>query len=109
MSSAELSREREYVSTLYARLDALRHEAEVQLDAVRLTKPGTHQGYSERDAFTRIYEDRISQLRNIDERLAFGRLTLEANEDEPDQRPIHHYIGRIGLRDDELQIGRAHV
>ena len=99
MSSAELSREREYVRTLYARLDALRDEAEVQLDAVRLTKPGTHQGYSERDAFTRIYEDRISQLRNIDERLAFGRLTLETNGDEP----IHRYIGRIGLRDDDLQ------
>jgi DNA helicase IV len=107
MSSAELSREREYVSTLYARLDALRQEAEVQLDAVRLTKPGTHQGYSERDAFTRIYEDRISQLRNIDERLAFGRLTLEAtpdaDDDDPAQRPVHHYIGRIGLRDDDLQ------
>ena len=99
LSRDELSRERAYVGTLYARLDALRHEAEVQLDAVRLQKPGTHQGYSERDAFTRIYEDRITQLRNIDERLAFGRLTLEAGEDEPD----HRYIGRIGLRDDDLQ------
>ena len=54
LSRGELSREREYVGTLYARLDALRHEAEVQLDAVRLQKPGTHQGYSERDAFTSI-------------------------------------------------------
>ncbi len=103
MSSAELSREREYVGTLYARLDALRREAEVQLDAVRLQKPGTNQGYSERDAFARIYEDRISQLRNIDERLAFGRLTLETDGDDEEQSPSHRYIGRIGLRDDDLQ------
>src|ERR1051325_300502 len=100
MSSTELDRERAYVGTLYARLDALRHEAEEPLGAVRLTKPGTHQGNAERDAFTRIYEDRITQLRNIDERLAFGRLTLGG---ESDGEPTHRYIGRIGLRDDDLQ------
>ena len=62
MSSAELAREREYVGALYARLDELRDEAELQLDAVRRRSRGTHQNRSERDAFARIYEDRISQL-----------------------------------------------
>jgi DNA helicase IV len=99
LSSPELAREREYVGGLYARLDELRQEAERQLDAIRLTKPGTHQGYSERDAFARIFEDRITQLRNIDERLAFGRLTLGDEGGEP----THRYIGRIGLRDDDMQ------
>jgi DNA helicase IV len=46
-----------------------------------------------------MYEDRIVQLREVNERLAFGRLELVADGDEPTQR----YIGRIGLRDDDLQ------
>ncbi|CAN5630296.1 AAA family ATPase [soil metagenome] len=96
--SSELAKEQEYVGTLYARLDQLRAEAQAQLEAVRRSNPGgTHQNRSERDAFARIYEDRVLQLRQIDERLAFGRLTL-AEGDTP-----HRYIGRIGLRDEELQ------
>lgn len=107
MSSGELASEREYVGNLYARLDELRDEAERQLESVRRSTPGgTHQNRSERDAFARIYEDRIGQLRQIDERLAFGRVTLtaaplnagsapEAGEDGEQ----HRYIGRIGLRD----------
>ena len=96
MQSAELASEREYVHTLYARLDELREDAQQQLEAVRRSNPGgTHQNRSERDAFARIYEDRVTQLTEIDERLAFGRLTLE-EVDEPNR-----YIGRIGLRDDD--------
>ena len=75
MPSGELAREREYVGTLYARLDELREEAQQQLEAVRRSTPGgTHQNRSERDAFARIYEDRVLQLRQIDERLAFGNI-----------------------------------
>jgi DNA helicase IV len=97
--SAELAREREYVLSLYARLDALRNEAQRQLELVRRTNQGgTHQNRSERDAFARIYEDRVSQLTEIDERLAFGRLELVPNEGDP----LHRYIGRIGLRDENL-------
>jgi DNA helicase IV len=95
MSSSELESERAYVGLLYERLDELRHEAERQLEAVRRSSPGgTHQNRSERDSFARIYEDRVSQLRQIDERLAFGRLEMAATEDG-----ALHYIGRIGLRD----------
>ena len=95
MSSSELKAEQSYVGGLYERLDELRLEAERQLEAVRRSTPGgTHQNRSERDAFARIYEDRVSQLRQIDERLAFGRLEMAASEGAE-----LHYIGRIGLRD----------
>ncbi len=101
MPSGELAREREYVGTLYARLDELRDEAQLQLEAVRRSTPGgTHQNRSERDAFARIYEDRVLQLRQIDERLAFGRLTFDTTDDNT---PAHRYIGRIGLRDSDQQ------
>ena len=101
MPSGELESERDYVSTLYARLDVLRDEAQSQLEAVRRSNPGgTHQNRSERDAFARISEDRIGQLRQIDERLAFGRLELESENGAP---PVLRYIGRIGLRDQDLQ------
>ena len=100
MPSGELESERDYVGTLYARLDVLRDEAQSQLEAVRRSNPGgTHQNRSERDAFARIYEDRISQLRQIDERLAFGRLELDGVDGE---KPVHRYIGRIGLRNHDL-------
>jgi DNA helicase IV len=97
--SAELARERDYVLSLYARLDTLRNEAQRHLELVRKTNEGgTHQNRSERDAFARIYQDRVSQLTEIDERLAFGRLELIPEEGEP----LHRYIGRIGLRDENL-------
>ncbi len=100
MPSGELAREREYVGGLYARLDELRDEAQRQLEMVRRSNPGgTHQNRSERDAFARIYEDRVLQLRQIDERLAFGRLELQPEADGP----VLRYIGRIGLRDDDHQ------
>ena len=75
MVDQELAREQDYVATLYARLDALQREAEAQLKAVRmLDVGGNHQSRSERDTFARTYEDRIVQLREVDDRLAFGRL-----------------------------------
>ncbi len=108
MVDRELQREQQYVATLYARLDALQREAEQQLDAVRLLDVGgNHQGRSERDTFARIYEDRILQLREVDERLAFGRLELEpqaaGGADDGTDGSVSRYIGRIGLRDEDLQ------
>src|SRR5699024_4187450 len=40
-----------------------------------------------------LYEDRLSQLDNVEEQLVFGRLDL-VNEER-------RYVGRIGLHDDE--------
>ena len=96
MVSPELEREREYVATLYARLDALRDDARAQLQGVQSgTAGGTHQARTERDAFARLFEDRIAQLSEVEDRLAFGRLELDSG--------VHRYIGRIGLRDEEQQ------
>jgi DNA helicase IV len=93
---SELERERNYVATLYARLDALRDDARVQLEGVqRGAVGGTHQARTERDAFARLYEDRIAQLGEVEDHLAFGRLDLEGG--------ISRYIGRIGLRDADQQ------
>ncbi|GLK18433.1 HelD family protein [Herbiconiux flava] len=101
MVNEELAREREYVSGLYQRLDGLRADAERELAAVRRESVGgNHQSRSERDAFARAYEDRIGQLREVGERLAFGRLELAEADDNGS---THHYIGRIGLRDENLE------
>jgi DNA helicase IV len=96
VTNQELQRERDYVAGLYERLDAVRYEAEQALAQVRKQTPGgTHQHRSERDAFTRVYEDRIVQLREVDQHLAFGKLTPDAGEPR--------YIGRIGLRDENRE------
>lgn len=96
MAASELERERDFVGTLYRRLNDLKHETEEQLSSVRAEGGrGGHQARSERDSFARLYEDRILQLREVGERLAFGRISVEDESGEL----AHHYIGRIGLRD----------
>jgi len=95
----ELVREQNYVGALYARLDELAKEAEHQLIAVRrLDVGGNHQSRSERDTFARLYEDRILQLREVDDRLAFGRIET-VPDDSGDS--VYRYIGRVGLRDED--------
>ncbi|TFC93289.1 MULTISPECIES: ATP-binding domain-containing protein [Cryobacterium] len=106
MVDQELQREQNYVANLYARLDALQREAEQQLVAVRrLDVGGNHQSRSERDTFARLYEDRIVQLREVDDRLAFGRLEVAASDSDSDSGSdsVYRYIGRLGLRDEDLQ------
>ncbi len=79
---SELDRERDYVSTLYERLDLLKAEARERLVATRRDMVGgNHQSRSERDAYARLYEDTLAQLSEVDDRLAFGRLELE----QPDE------------------------
>ncbi|MEO7016163.1 MAG: ATP-binding domain-containing protein [Leifsonia sp.] len=95
---SELERERGIVAGLYDRLDVLRVETEERLIRVRRESVGSnHQARSERDAFARLYEDQLAQLRDVDSRLVFGRLLLE----HPVDGTAHRYIGRIGLRDDD--------
>ena len=101
MGSTELECERNYVGMLYSRLDELQSEAQEQLSLVRSQSVGGgHQARSERDSFAKLYEDRIVQLRDVGERLAFGRLDLAGDGEE---EPVHRYIGRIGLRDEDRQ------
>ena len=118
-ADAELAKERSVVADFYARLDALTRDTQERLAAVRKQNVGgNHQARSERDAFARMHEDRLAQLRDVEARLVFGRLLLEepdtdtkpdngsgsGNDTEPDTdsgASALRYIGRIGLRDDD--------
>jgi DNA helicase IV len=92
----ELHIEQRYVDRLYSRLDELRDRTERDLAAVRRQRPsGTHQNRSERDAFATLYEQRLAQLRAVEDRLCFGRFDVRDG--------ARRYVGRIGLSDDERQ------
>ena len=85
-----------HVATLYARLDVLRAQTADQLAEVRRTlATGTHQSRFERDAFATLYEDRLSQLWSVENRLCFGRLDLQPGTEDP-----RRYVGRLGLADE---------
>lgn len=93
-NSEDIRFEQRYVTTLYDRLDELRAHTRERLAQVRRSGPsGSPQNRSERDAFATLYEDRLAQLENVEDRLVFGRLDLV------DSR--QRYIGRIGLHDDD--------
>ncbi|MGS2646005.1 ATP-binding domain-containing protein [Streptosporangium sp. LJ11] len=91
----ELTREQEYVSCLYARLDLLRERTQRQLDGVLAQggSGGTHQNRSERDSFAGMYAERLGRLWAVENGLCFGRL------DNADDTSL--YIGRIGMADDD--------
>ena len=90
----ELTIERDYVATLYDRLDELRSQKQAQLTKIQAQGlQGSMQNQSERDSFASLYQDRINQLNAVDDRLVFGRL------DTDDQQQRH--IGRIGLSDEQ--------
>src|SRR5688572_18430702 len=84
--------EQETISTLYARLDQMREQAQRRL-AEALARPtgGTHQGRSERDSAVSMYADQIRQWDAAEHGLCFGRLDYENGE--------HRHIGRLGLFD----------
>lgn len=93
-TDTRLDSEQAYVLDLYRRLDELRVQTRQRLQQVRRAgAAGTHQNRSERDAFATLYEDRLALLESVEERLVFGRLTLDTGESR--------YIGRIGLSDSE--------
>src|SRR5690625_3848115 len=93
-NSEDIRFEQRYVTTLYDRLDELRAHTRERLAHVRRSGPsGSPQNRSERDAFATLYEDRLTQLENVEDRLVFGRLDLVDSQ--------QRYIGRIGLHDEE--------
>ncbi|MGQ4508053.1 HelD family protein [Dermabacteraceae bacterium P13128] len=86
----DLPAEQAYVDRLYSRLDELTETLQQRLDEAQASQSATtHQNRSERDAFVARYEDRLSLLASVRERVVFGRL-----DREDDSRL---YIGRIGL------------
>ena len=90
--SAQLH-EQQAVSRAYDRLDALRAQVRARLDTVRAAgSHGSPTQRTERDSFATMYEDRLTQLRAVEDRLVFGRLDNAKGE--------HRYIGRLGLSDE---------
>ncbi|KAA8819687.1 ATP-dependent DNA helicase [Bifidobacterium rousetti] len=91
--ASQLEEEQRAVSRAYDRLDALRAEARQRLDTVRAAgSHGSPTQRTERDSFATMYEDRLTQLRAVEDRLVFGRLDDSAGG--------RRYIGRIGLTDE---------
>lgn len=91
--SQDRASEQAHLDLVYSRLDAIITGAQAQLVAVRRTgSVGTPQARSERDAFAASLEQRIGQLRAVQDRLCFGRLDLRDGQ--------RHHIGRIGLSDE---------
>ena len=91
--ASQIEEEQRAVGRAYDRLDALRAEARQRLDAVRAAgSHGSPTQRTERDSFATMYEDRLTQLRAVEDRLVFGRLD--------DRSGGRRYIGRIGLSDE---------
>ncbi|HTS98627.1 MAG TPA: AAA family ATPase [Streptosporangiaceae bacterium] len=92
MSTDEIGGEQQYVSMLYDRLDDLRSRASDRLAQVLRQAGGTHQARSEREAFSVMYAQQLSQFDAAENGLCFGRLDFHHGE--------RRYIGRIGIHDD---------
>ncbi len=92
----QLRAEQDHVDRLYERIDQLTTSAGARLQRVRAAgSTGTPQARSERDAFARSLEERLAQLRNVQDRLCFGRLDLLDG--------ASHHIGRVGLSDENQE------
>ncbi|MEO8889290.1 MAG: AAA family ATPase, partial [Jatrophihabitantaceae bacterium] len=96
VAAGEIAAEQAHVSRLYGQLDELLAQATVTLDrTVRGLTVGTPGARAERDAFLRLYSQRVRALQNVEQRLCFGRLDLVDG--------ARRYIGRIGISDEARQ------
>ena len=92
MSRDDTGGEQGYVSMLYGRLDDMRKRASDRLAQVLKQSGGTHQARTEREAFSAMYLQQISQFDAAEHGLCFGRLDFHEGK--------RFYIGRIGIHDD---------
>src|ERR1700685_1717080 len=77
---------------LYGRLDDMRKRASDRLAQGMKQSGGTHQPRTEREAFSAMYLQQISQFDAAEHGLCFGRLDFHHGK--------RFYIGRIGIHDD---------
>lgn len=92
--ASQVKDEQRVVDTIYARLDSLASQTRARLTAVRAAGGhGSPTQRTERDSFASLYEERLTQLRAVQDRLVFGRLDTDDGESR--------YIGRLGLSDEE--------
>ena len=107
----ELQGEQEFVDMAYARLDAMRRDANSMLEGVLdLGRGGTFQSRTERDVIVRTSMARLEQLDIGDQALTFGRIDRvneghtgdspadggsSENGDQPETETFH--IGRLAI------------
>ncbi|MGW7066700.1 HelD family protein [Streptomyces sp. NPDC054855] len=95
MSTEELREEQQFVSGLYARLDALREEAQAAVQA-SLTQVGNGlQARLERDVLVAERSGLLAAFHAGENGLCFGRLEFRDGRD--------HHIGRIGIRAPDVE------
>jgi DNA helicase IV len=91
---SEIAAEQRHVDRVYARVEALRSQAQrLQRDGLRLARARTPGSLVERDAMVHHAAVRLRALDAEYEGLVFGRLDLRGGETR--------HIGRLGLRDEE--------
>ncbi|CAL9419520.1 hypothetical protein SUDANB6_01822 [Streptomyces sp. enrichment culture] len=91
----ELRREQEFVDGLYARVDALRGDAEASVTDALAQGSTPMQARLERDILVAERSGQLAALNAVDGSLCFGRIDLTSGQT--------HHIGRIGLRADDAE------
>ncbi|MFI1733115.1 HelD family protein [Streptomyces acidicola] len=92
-SDDELRREQEFIDGLYARVDALRGDAEVSVSDALAQGNTPMQARLERDILVAERSGLLAALNAVDGSLCFGRIDLTSG--------TSHHIGRIGIRADD--------
>ena len=91
----ELRQEQQFVDGLYARVDALRGDAEVSVTEALAQGHTPRQARLERDILVAERSGLLAALNAVDGSLCFGRIDLASGDT--------HHIGRIGLRADDAE------
>src|SRR5580692_6282451 len=96
-----IGQEQAYLDVLYRLLDAARERTERALTQThaRGAAGGTFQARVEREVTAAEQGRRLAQLNAVEQGLCFGRTDAEPTAEQAGTL----YIGRIGLRDDELE------
>ncbi|MEV5738228.1 UvrD-helicase domain-containing protein [Streptomyces sp. NPDC052292] len=90
-----MRREQEFIDGLYARVDALRGEAETSVADALAQGDKPMQARLERDILVAERSGLLAALNAVDGSLCFGRIDLTSG--------VGHHIGRIGLREDDAE------
>jgi DNA helicase IV len=91
----ELLHEQEFIDGLYARVDALRGDAEDSVTDALAQGNTPQQARLERDILVAERSGLLAALNAVDGSLCFGRIDLTSGQ--------AHHIGRIGLRADDAE------
>ncbi|MFF3849398.1 HelD family protein [Streptomyces sp. NPDC002328] len=90
-----MCREQEFIDDLYARVDALRGDAEASVGDALAQGDKPMQARLERDILVAERSGLLAALNAVDGSLCFGRIDLASG--------ASHHIGRIGLRRDDAE------